>query len=111
MLYNINYEITRKVISLSKCTKLNQNVPHFLILSHQALPNNVLFEIADPESVYNHNQQVVAVHSPPLASGSANIFYIAVGCACALIAVIVTMVMAYYIKTKKMRRGGMLQYV
>lgn len=46
-----------------------------------------------------------------MVTSSANIFYIAVGCACALIAVIITMVMAYYIKTKKMRRGGMLQLV
>ncbi|KAL0268896.1 UNVERIFIED_CONTAM: hypothetical protein PYX00_010680 [Menopon gallinae] len=65
--------------------------------------------LRDPESMYNPNQQAVMIDSPPMVTSSANIFYIAVGCACALIAVIITMVMAYYIKTKKMRRGGMLQ--
>ncbi|KAK6617750.1 hypothetical protein RUM43_013978 [Polyplax serrata] len=60
--------------------------------------------LRDPESASNNNQQVIFVDSTP----APNIFYIAVGCACALISVIVTMIVAYYIKTKKIRRS-MLQ--
>ena len=52
------------------------------------------------------SQQIVLIDTTP----APNIFYIAVGCACALIAVIVTMIIAYYVKTKKIRRG-MLQLV
>lgn len=68
-----------------------------------------IISVSGSENPYGSNQQVVVVDSPPATTDSANIFYVAVGCACALIAVIVTMVMAYYVKTKKIRRGGMLQ--
>lgn len=63
----------------------------------------------EPENAYDSDRQVVVVDSRPAGSDSADIFYVAVGCACALIAVVVTMVMAYYVKTKKTRRGGMLR--
>jgi RYK receptor-like tyrosine kinase len=54
--------------------------------------------------------QVVVVDSPPAEVNSAGIFYIAVGCACALITVIVIVVTAYYVRNNKARRQGeMLQ--
>jgi RYK receptor-like tyrosine kinase len=54
--------------------------------------------------------QVVVVDSPPAEITSAGIFYIAVGCACALITVIVIVVTAYYVRNNKARRQGeMLQ--
>ncbi|KAJ9592192.1 hypothetical protein L9F63_001308, partial [Diploptera punctata] len=62
------------------------------------------------DSGYGMSQQVVVVDSHPTEITSANIFYIAVGCACAMIAVIVIVVTAYYVRNNKARRQGeMLQ--
>lgn len=53
-----------------------------------------------------HQLNPVIVDTVISESPSANIFYIAVGCAIALIAVIGMFVPAYYVKTKKVRRQG-----
>lgn len=63
--------------------------------------NYILSQIG---GVSNSDQQIVFVNS----TLSSNIFFVAVGCACALVGVFITMVTAYYFKTKKIRRG-MLQ--
>ncbi|XP_021921225.1 tyrosine-protein kinase Dnt [Zootermopsis nevadensis] len=54
--------------------------------------------------------QVVVVDPPQVEISSGSIFYIAVGCACALITVIIIVVTAYYVRNNKTRRQGeMLQ--
>lgn len=51
-----------------------------------------------------HQVNPVIIDSAPSESSSANIFYIAIGCAVALIAVIAMFVPTYYVKSKKVRR-------
>lgn len=50
------------------------------------------------------NPHQVIIDTAPTETSSANIFYIAVGCAVALIAVIAMFVPTYYVKNKKVRR-------
>lgn len=52
----------------------------------------------------SHQVNSVIVNTVPSNSPSANIFYIAIGCAAGLIAVIGMFVPAYYVKNKKVRR-------
>ncbi|GLV43127.1 doughnut on 2 [Carabus blaptoides fortunei] len=52
----------------------------------------------------SHQVNSVIVDTIPSDSPSANIFYIAIGCAAALIAIIGMFVPAYYVKNKKVRR-------
>jgi RYK receptor-like tyrosine kinase len=69
-----------------------------------------LLSLSSTDNGYGGMSQVVVVDSPPAEINSAGIFYIAVGCACALITVIVIVVTAYYVRNNKARRQGeMLQ--
>ncbi|EEB20371.1 receptor tyrosine kinase, putative [Pediculus humanus corporis] len=77
--------------------KANNTVTHLMFKRRKIC-------LKDSKTTSDDSQQIVLIDTTP----APNIFYIAVGCACALIAVIVTMIIAYYVKTKKIRRG-MLQ--